>query len=136
MREVQAHYSASIKNAITNIGDACRNGYIFELGAISECERWNFCKVLWECDTCQIAAAFEHSLTNFSDVLWEGDALKGGATHERATYLIYTIALEDYLLEILALSKDISTDCFYRCRNHYLADGCPLECAARYLCQC
>ena len=118
VREVEAHHSAAIKYVIAHSGYAGRNGNSGELGAIHECMLGEFLQVVRESDTREIGTSVEHFCSHFTHLPGKRNALKSGATLEAARQLIHPVALEDYLLEILAIGKGCATNDFHRCGNH------------------
>ena len=115
MREVEAHHSAAIKYVIAHSGYAGRNGNSGELGAIHECMLGEFLQVVRESDTREIGTSVEHFCSHFTHIPGKRNALKSGSTLEAARQLIHPFALEDYLLEILAIGKGCATNDFHRC---------------------
>ena len=118
VREVEAHHSAAIKYVRAHFGHAGRNGDSGELGATLECIVGEFLQVVRESDTREIGTSGEHFTTHFTHIPGKRNALKSGATLEAARQLIHPVALEDYLLKILAIGKGCATNDFHRCGNH------------------
>ena len=136
MGKVERNHTAAGKYVTADFGYTGRDVYGCEFGAVLECAVLDFRKVLRKSHACETGAAAEHVIACKSHMARQFDALEAGAVLETSMQLIYLVALENDLLQILATIKCRTLNDFYRCRNHDFADvGLP-ERGVRYFCQC